>query len=115
MKPLVERIRDKVAVLGVNLAAEVFGTSPNHLRKWVSGAATPPWRIAEQLVAEEDFVNTVLGPTEEVAADPKLPVIEWTPDASIAVAMLGRYGDIISILPACRYIYENYGKPSLVC
>lgn len=113
MSALLEKLREKVTALGPGPAAELFDTTPNKLRQWLSGATAPPFRIAEQLVAEDEFTNFTFGPTDTPA--PGLPVVEWTPDASIAVAMLGRFGDIISILPVCRYIYENYGKPSLVC
>lgn len=37
-----------------------------------------------------------------------------TDSETVCIVMLGRYGDIINILPFCQHVHDTYGKPKLM-
>ncbi|MFA6240082.1 MAG: DUF5672 family protein [Candidatus Hydrogenedentales bacterium] len=60
--------------------------------------------------------NQVNNPTLEVAThlDPKIEITQAAPKTSLAIVELGRFGDIINILPICKLLHDQGSKPTIV-
>lgn len=101
-----------------------WGNFVNH----VSGAADKEkdWKVAFQRV-ETDAVRRVkrgVEPRGEILLKPKLEVdypgqaldFSGPPhNSKVCIVQLGRYGDIINILPVAQHIHNTYGRPTIVC
>lgn len=58
--------------------------------------------------------NLVVEPAKMIAKFFDIHAAKTLSHQSVCIVQLGRYGDIINLLPICRHIAENYGKPYLM-
>lgn len=81
-----------------------------HLQRQLKSRQIPSGNIMLKPAMRHDYKAMV----RALVSSTQNPVEATRKVGDVAVVLLGRFGDIINILPVLRHIAESYGKPSLV-